>query len=58
MKYKVTLGYRKYIFDDAEEAMIFATQAKKHYVPDKDEESITVDIEIVLKKEGNDEQLV
>lgn len=56
MEYKVTLGYRKYIFDDAEEALTFAKQAKKHYAPDEDEEeSITVDIEIVLKKEGNNE---
>lgn len=47
MTYVVRIGYRDFGFNDALEAIAFADRAMKHFMPDKAEDSIKVEIELV-----------
>jgi len=47
MIYRVTLNYYDFDFKDAEQAMIFAQTAKNAYLPEKPEQTIKVEIELI-----------
>ena len=53
-KYVVSVSYMDFQFEDEEEAMIFARQAKSHYIPDKDDKSIKVNVSINFEEEKED----
>lgn len=47
MRYIVKISYHRFEFDDPVKAMVFAEEAKNHYVNNNDED---VDVDIILKK--------
>lgn len=48
IKYRVSIGYRNFVFDNADEAMAFATMAKTHYDNKKDDDDLEVEIKIII----------
>lgn len=50
MKFVVELGYKKFVFDDAQNAIDFATIAKLHH-HDNDDRTFEVTITIIDDKE-------
>lgn len=50
MKYDVCIGYNHFVFDNSEEAMIFAETAKKHYLT-RGDGNVDVTIELVKEEE-------
>lgn len=56
MKYIVSIGYRKFEFDDSLTAVAFAERAKIHYVHEKDESSLSVEIELVIDEPAEAEE--
>lgn len=53
LRYKVTLGYNDFIFDNAEVAVSFAQTAKEHYFAD-DDKSLSVCIRLVNDNKEED----
>lgn len=52
MEYIVTINYTKFSFDNSEEAMIFATTAKRACVSKRcNDDPVEVSIEIVIKED-------
>lgn len=52
MEYIVTINYTKFSFDNSEEAMIFATTAKRACVSKRySDDPVEVSIEIITKEE-------
>lgn len=47
MQYEVTIQYYHFLFDDAAEALAFATNAKSHYIKKRNDND-EIDIEIKL----------
>ena len=54
IKYDVCVGYNHFIFDNSEEAVIFAEQSKQHY-RDRRDDDIEVSITIKAEKETEEE---
>lgn len=52
MQYIVSIGYRKFKFDNAVTAISFAQEAKVHYLPDDNKDNLNVGVELI-----NDEPL-
>lgn len=54
MRYKVSIRYYDFIFDNSEEAIVFANQAKRHY--HKDDDEATIDVTITLITEDDEKE--
>lgn len=53
MKWKATISYREFVFDSGEQAVAFAEDAVEHFLPDKEDKKLN--IELVPLKEGVNE---
>ena len=51
MMYDVCISYNHFIFDNSEEALVFAEQAKAHYYDKRDHDDVDVTITINADKE-------
>lgn len=56
MKYRVSLGYSHFDFNDASEACMFAGVAKSSYVGDKYDKDLDVSITFMNETETNKEE--
>ena len=51
IKYNVCVGYNHFIFDNSEEALIFAEQSKQHYYDRRDDDiEVSITIEYAEKE--------
>lgn len=55
MRFKVSIGYNDFLFDDASKAMDFAILASGTYMPDKYDRKKTIIIEIIDENDENEE---
>ena len=55
MKYKVSISYYDFLFDNAVDAVAFANSAKMHFVSTDRREDITVSIDLIMEKEEEED---